>query len=70
MREWTEQLSDWIEGKNAGSADLSLVDFSDELEQGVCEADSFLKVSESFVSVCSQVLENAQAVGQRDHGSS
>lgn len=68
MREWSEQLSEWIEEKEEMIFPDPLLDFSEELEREKGEADSLLQAAESLFSAYSQILENAQA--QRDYGSS
>lgn len=69
MREWSEQLSEWIEEKEEmGFPDPTLTDFSDELDRERGEADSLLQAAESLYTAYSQILENAQA--QSDYGNS
>ena len=63
MREWTDELSDWMQKREKVSPHL-LADLEEEVNQAALETDSLLQASHQLQTVYSQIL------GKVDHVSS
>ncbi|HSX26611.1 MAG TPA: hypothetical protein VLE89_06360 [Chlamydiales bacterium] len=62
MREWIDELSDWMQKREKIAHPLS--DLEEEVNQAALETDSLLQASDQLQSVYSQLL------GKVDHVSS